>query len=266
MRADVFLYQTGLARSRSHAAALIRGGVVICGKTVKKPSDSVREDTDPADVCIQNPMKYVSRGGIKLEAALAAFAPAVSGAVALDLGASTGGFTDCLLQNGAAHVYAVDVGHGQLDKMLAEDPRVTSLEGVNARALTVEMLGRTCDLAVSDLSFISQTLVYPTVTRTVNAGGVFISLIKPQFEAGRDALGKSGIVRDRRIHVSVIKTLFETAKTQGLYPEALIPSPIEGGDGNREYVALFRVAEDRDIPPIDIEKIVWDAQKERERL
>ncbi len=261
MRADLFLHHVGLAKSRSHAASLIRGGVLVGGKRLKKPSEEIPEDTPPSEIRIENPSKYVSRGGIKLEAALLAFSPDLVEKTALDLGASTGGFTDCLLQNGVRHVYAVDVGHGQLDGSLQNDPRVTSLEGTNARTLTPEMLGEQTDLAVSDLSFISQTLIYPTVMRCVKAGGVFISLIKPQFEAGKDALSKNGIVRERRVHILVIERLFETAKSLGLYPEALIPSPIEGGDGNREYVALFRVGEARSCLPIDITKIVYDTPK-----
>ena len=161
--------------------------------------------------------------------------------VALDLGASTGGFTDCLLQNGALRVYAVDVGHGQLDPRLQKDPRVISLEGTNARSLTPDMTGEVCDLAVSDLSFISQALIYPAVRANVKDGGVFISLIKPQFEAGKEHIGKGGIVRDRHVHARVIEALFAAAEKSELYPEALIPSPIEGGDGNREYLALFRI-------------------------
>ena len=258
MRADRFLYQAGLARSRSHAASLIRGGVTVSGKKLRKPSEEIPEEIPLSEIFIENPSRYVSRGGIKLEAALLCFSPTVEGMIALDLGASTGGFTDCLLQNGAKRVYAVDVGHGQLDPSLAKDERVVSMEGINARTLTPDMLGEICDLAVSDLSFISQTLIYHTVMLNVRKGGVFISLIKPQFEAGKNALSKSGVVRDRNIHLRVIEELFQTAMTVGLYPEALAPSPIEGGDGNREYLALFRVGECVQNPPIDIRKVVFD--------
>ncbi len=261
MRADLFLYTKGLAKSRSHAAALIAGGVTVNGKRLKKPSENIPEETDPSLITIQNPSQYVSRGGEKLAGALAAFSPDITGKTAVDLGASTGGFTDCLLQNGVRFVYAVDVGHDQLDKSLLSDPRVKNLEGINARALTAEMLGETVDLAVSDLSFISQALIYPAVMRTVKQGGIFISLIKPQFEAGKDALSKNGIVRDRKHHRFVIERLFETAEALGLYPEALAASPIEGGDGNREYLALFRIGEKRAHAPIDIPKIVFEPSK-----
>jgi 23S rRNA (cytidine1920-2'-O)/16S rRNA (cytidine1409-2'-O)-methyltransferase len=187
-----------------------------------------------------------------LEAAIFSFQPEIQNKIALDLGASTGGFTDCLLQNGASRVYAVDVGHGQLDPGLLKNPKVRSLEGTNARTLTPEMTGELCDLAVSDLSFISQALIYPAVRANVKTGGLFISLIKPQFEAGKEYIGKGGIVRDRKIHVKVIENLFRAAEAEDLYPEALIASPIEGGDGNREYLALFRIGERKiqNIPEI----------------
>ena len=259
MRADIFLHNKGLAKSRSHAQALIREGVSLHGKKIEKPSFDIPEDTDPKHIRIENPSKYVSRGGVKLEGALRAFSLDVSAMTALDLGASTGGFTDCLLQNGAKKVFAIDVGHDQLDKTLLCDPRVINMEGINARSLENEVLGKLCDLAVSDLSFISQALVYETVRKNVKTGGVFISLIKPQFEAGKEHLSKSGIVRDRKIHAAVIERLFAEAAKAELYPEKLAVSPIEGGDGNREYLALFRVGEQREQPPQEIAKFVFGA-------
>ena len=257
MRADKFLFERGLAKSRSHAAALIKDGVCVGIKRIEKPSQDIAEDTPVCDIKIENPSKYVSRGGIKLEAAISSFQPEIKDKIALDLGASTGGFTDCLLQNGASRVYAVDVGHGQLDPTLAQNPKVCSLEGTNARTLTPDMTGELCDLAVSDLSFISQSLIYPAVRANVKTGGFFISLIKPQFEAGKEHIGKGGIVKDRRIHIKVIENLFQAAEKEGLYPEALIPSPIEGGDGNREYLALFRIGESNVTAMPDIKKIVF---------
>lgn len=240
MRADRFLFVHGFAKSRSHAAALIASGVTVGTVPIKKPSQEIPDSTSPSLIEVQNPSRYVSRGGMKLEAAIAAFSIGVEGKVALDLGASTGGFTDCLLQHGAARVIAVDVGHGQLAPSLRTDPRVISMEGVNARTLTPEDIVSRPDLVVCDLSFISQTLIYPAVAKLLGCGGVFVTLIKPQFEAGRDKLGKNGIVRDRRVHAAVITSLFSAAREYGLYPEAVIPSPITGGDGNREYLALFR--------------------------
>ncbi len=257
MRADIFLHKAGLAKSRSHAQALIREGVTFRGKRIEKPSFDLPEDTAPEDLHIENPMRYVSRGGLKLEGAFRAFSLDVQALTALDLGASTGGFTDCLLQNGAKKVFAVDVGHGQLDEKLLSDPRVINMEGINARNLENEALGELCDIAVSDLSFISQALVYETVRKNIRKGGVFVSLIKPQFEAGKENIGKGGIVRDRKIHLAVIERLFREAQAHELFPEALAPSPIEGGDGNREYLALFRIGERRLPTPTDIPKIVF---------
>lgn len=257
MRADKFLFEKGLAKSRSHAAALIKDGVRAGEKRIEKPSQDIDENTPICEIKIENPSKYVSRGGIKLEAAIFSFQPEIQNKVALDLGASTGGFTDCLLQNGASRVYAVDVGHGQLDQGLLKNPKVRSLEGTNARTLTPEMTGELCDLAVSDLSFISQALIYPAVRANVKTGGIFISLIKPQFEAGKENIGKGGIVRDRKIHIKVIENLFRTAEEEDLYPEALIASPIEGGDGNREYLALFRIGERTTTNIPDIKKAVF---------
>ena len=257
MRADKFLFEKGLAKSRTHATALIKDGVCVKNKRIEKPSQDIADDTPIGDIRIENPSRYVSRGGVKLEAAIFSFKPEIKGKVALDLGASTGGFTDCLLQNGALRVYAVDVGHGQLDLSLQNDPRIISLEGTNARTLTPAITGEICDIAVSDLSFISQALIYPAVRANVKDGGIFISLIKPQFEAGKEYIGKGGIVRDRRVHIKVIESLFASAEQAELYPERLIPSPIEGGDGNREYLALFRIGEKKTVPQPDIKKIVF---------
>lgn len=259
MRADIFLFQHGLAKSRSHAQALIKEGVTLHGKKIDKPSFDIPEDTSPLDLHIENPSKYVSRGGVKLEGALRAFSLDVSGMVALDLGASTGGFTDCLLQQGAKKVFAIDVGHGQLDAKLLKDPRVINMEGINARHMENATLGELCDIAVSDLSFISQALVYDTVRDNVKDGGLFVSLIKPQFEAGKEHLSKAGIVRDRKIHAAVIKRLFTEAEEAGLYPEALSVSPIEGGDGNREYLALFRIGKRQAPTPKNIKETVFGA-------
>ena len=266
MRADRFLHIHGLARSRSHAQALIEAGVMVDGTPIRKPSQEILDSVDPARIAILKPSRYVSRGGVKLEAALAAFRLDVAGRTALDLGASTGGFTDCLLQHGAACVIAVDVGHGQLAPSLKEDPRVISMEGVNARTLTGEELGAECSLAVCDLSFISQALIYPAVARVLPKGGALITLIKPQFEAGRDKLCKNGVVRDRKVHAAVISSLFSAAKKYGLFPQSLIPSPIAGGDGNREYLALFRVGEEISLPAGAIEKAVAAPEKPNSKM
>lgn len=258
MRADLFLFQHGIAKSRSHAVQLIHDGAFFGAQKIIKPSQEIPDQTDPLRIRILNPSKYVSRGGLKLEAALHRFAISPSGKTVLDLGASTGGFTDCLLQHGAKKIFAVDVGHGQLDPRLAKDPRVVCMEGVNARILTEKTLGERCELTVSDLSFISQSLVYPAVAATLKEGGVFISLVKPQFEAGRAHIGKGGIVRDRTVHEEVIARLISEGEKNSLYGEALTASPIEGGDGNREYLLLFRFGIRPVQTNIHIKHTVWE--------
>ena len=248
MRADVFLFRTGACASRSTAAQLIKQGkAVIDGRTVKKASDEIDasdgewnagEAAEYRSRVIVPEEKYVGRGGYKLEAAITGFGIDVRGLVCCDIGASTGGFTDCLLQHGARAVFAVDVGHGQLAEKLRNDRRVISVEGFNARELSPAFLGAEPDVAVCDVSFISQGLLYPAVADTLKDGGCFISLIKPQFEVGRMHI-KNGVVTDKKLHVSAISRLCETARQNGLYIQSLIPSPIKGGDGNTEYLALF---------------------------
>ena len=239
MRADLFLYVHGYAKSRTAAARLIDGGVYVNGMKISKSSQILPDGTEVYDVKITDPDRYVSRGGLKLEAALDAFGISPKWLVCADVGASTGGFTDCLLQRGAVKVYAVDVGHGQLDKKIEADPRVISLEGVNARAMTKETLGEQVALVVSDVSFISQEKIYDAVSDILSFGGAFISLIKPQFEVGPEHIGKGGIVKDRRAHISVIKGLISDGARRDLMIKAVIPSPIKGGDGNTEYLAYF---------------------------
>ena len=240
MRADVFLFSRGFAKSRTHASDLIKSGVEIGGKKIAKASQDIPEDTPDTEIKIIEPSKYVSRGGLKLEAALAVFSVDPSGLTALDVGASTGGFTDCLLRNGASKVYAVDVGHGQLAPSLVRDERVVNLEGINAKNLSPELIGaHGFPIAVSDVSFISQTLIYAPVCSMLKDGGIFISLIKPQFECGKKNLSSGGICKDKKVHIKVINELFAKARLSGLSPEALTRSPITGGDGNVEYLALF---------------------------
>ena len=250
MRADIFLHIAGYAKSRSNAAAIISRGVTVNGVKITKPAQNVPE-AESYDVVISDPDKYVSRGGLKLEAALDLFGVSPKWLHCIDLGASTGGFTDCLLQRGASLVYAIDVGHGQLDERLAADKRVISMEGVNARSLTKNDVEQ-CPLAVSDLSFISQSLIYDAVCDILCDGGLFISLIKPQFEAGKENVGKGGIVKDKKIHKKVIEKLFTCAIQKGLSPKGLIPSPIKGSDGNTEYLALFEKGGSiKDLPDIN---------------
>lgn len=240
MRADRYLVEQGITESRKKAKDLIEAGnVFACGKQVSKASQLIAEGTE---IELRGEiLPYVSRGGLKLQGAFDAFGIEVSGKTAVDFGASTGGFTDCLLQRGAKKVFAVDSGSDQLHPRLRADARVVCMENRNARTLTPDDIGgEKVDLAVCDLSFISQTKIYGAVCAVLAEGGLFISLIKPQFEAGREYLNKHGIVRDERIHERVKNTIADEARRMGLRCLGMTESPITGGDGNREYLALFR--------------------------
>ncbi len=255
MRADVFLVANGHADSRTLAQKLIAEGVVtVDGRTLRKPSEEIADGEHTVTVGVTATTRYVGRGGLKLEAALRAFPVEVRGAVVADIGASTGGFTDCLLQNGAARVFAVDSGHGQLHPTLRSDPRVVSAEGVNARYLTAAELARMeaerspsgsafdghVEGCVMDVSFISQTLLHPAVADILVPGGWFIALIKPQFELGGRALGKGGIVKSDKDRRAAVERVTASAGACGLEVISVIDSPIEGGDGNREFLAYFK--------------------------
>lgn len=240
MRADLYLTRHGLCESRTRAKSDIESGrLYVNGKAVEKCAFDIR-DGDTVELCGEK-MPFVSRGGLKLLGAINAFGLDVSGLVAVDIGASTGGFTDCLLQNGAKKVYAVDCGRDQLHERLKNDARVVSIEGFNARELTAETLGESCDIAVMDVSFISQTLLYGAVKSTVKDGGLLVSLIKPQFEAGRAAVHSGGIVKDCRAREGAVKKVLTAAEENGLGICGLERSPITGGDGNIEYLALFKI-------------------------
>lgn len=235
MRLDVYLYSAGLAKSRSRAAELISGGfVTVGGKTVTKASFQV-EESDAVAVTGEE-HSFVGRGGMKLDAALEKFGLDVSGLICADIGASTGGFTDCLLRRGASHVYAIDSGHDQLDESLKSDARVTNIENCNARYLNREIIPEPCGCAVADLSFISQTLVIPAVKEILGENGIYVALIKPQFECGREAVGKGGIVKDIKQHVIAIRRVLACANENGLAPQKVMKSPIQGGDGNTEFL------------------------------
>ena len=259
MRADVFLFTHGFAESRSQAAVLIGNGVYISGKKIPKPSFIIPDDTPAHAVNIEKKVPFVSRGGLKLESALIAFHLEVAGFCVLDIGASTGGFTDCLLRYGADFVYALDVGHGQLAPSLSADPRVENIEGCNARYMAPSLFSRHIDMAVTDISFISQKLIYGAVRGLLDDGAPFVSLIKPQFEAGRENIGKGGIVKDPRVHERVIRDIRESALASGLAMRGICPSPIAGGDGNREYTALFIAGGEASISDGDIENTVKKA-------
>lgn len=239
MRLDLYLSENGFCRSRSRAKELIvSGAVTVGGKTVLKPSYEVC-DGDAVVCDTSSQCRYVSRGGLKLERALDYFGISPEGLVCIDIGASTGGFTDCLLQHGAAKVYAIDSGTAQLDDSLASDPRVVSYENMNARYITADDIGGKCRLAVMDVSFISQTKLFPAVTEILEPGGVLISLIKPQFEVGRSGIGKGGIVKDAKKRLTAVDNVCRSAAEYGLVCRGTVLSPIEGGDGNTEYLACF---------------------------
>lgn len=242
MRIDLFLAENGYCKSRSKAAEAIKEGrVLVAGKPVEKPSFLV-EDGMEVTLLETEEEGFVSRAGYKLEGALKAFGVDVSGMTAVDLGASTGGFTDCLLQRGASYVYAVDVGHSQLDEKLLCDARVKNMEKTNARYLKKEDFARPVDIVVTDVSFISQRLLYPAVGDILPVGGLFISLIKPQFEVGKQHVGKGGIVRDPRgkLFCNLLEALKLEGSNHGLKLLSYTDSPILGGDGNREYLAYWR--------------------------
>lgn len=238
MRTDLFLFEKGYAKSRAQAQRLIESGsVLIDSKQVKKSSEII-DDNTAHTVVISQKEKYVSRGGLKLEAALDAFEIDVTGKIAIDIGASTGGFTDCLISRGASFCVAVDSGVGQLDPSLASNPKVKNVEKYNARELSRDII-ESVDIAVMDVSFISQTLIHRGVGEVLSDTGYFISLIKPQFEAGRSAIGKGGIVKSEKYRFLSIIKVRDSAQIYGLYMADLIKSPITGGDGNIEYLALF---------------------------
>lgn len=228
-----------MAVSRAKAKEMILSGAVYYdGLPVTKPSFDAaqKEKIELRDNPLQ---RYVGRGGLKLEAALDAFGISVAGVVAIDVGASSGGFTDCLLQRGASLVYAVDSGNGQLHPKLLADKRVRSMEGCNARYLRADDFDPSPSFAVMDVSFISQTLLYPALCGVMAGGGVLVSLIKPQFELDRASLGKGGIVKDERYRRRAVSRVTAEAETQGFHLKGLIESPIVGGDGNIEYLAAF---------------------------
>ncbi len=241
MRLDSYLAEKGFTKSRTKAAELIScGKVTVDGKVVTKPSFDIKENSS-LDVTVNDDSPFVGRGGIKLEGAIEAFGISAEGKICADIGASTGGFTDCLLSHGAARVYAVDSGHGQLEKKLADDSRVVNLEGCNARYLDESVISEKCALAVCDLSFVSQTLVIPTLKKILSEGGELVTLVKPQFECGREALGKNGVVKDKKQHILALRKVVSCLRENGFAAVGLIKSPIKGGEGNMEFLIHARL-------------------------
>lgn len=237
MRLDLYLHSNGLAKSRSYGAELIKKGLVkVDGKVINKASYDV---TDEKVELIGEVHGFVGRGGMKLESALAEFNVDVTGFTVIDVGASTGGFTDCVLKRGASKVIAVDSGHGQLDVSLVHDDRVVNLEGFNARDISPETISVSCDMAVCDVSFISQTYIMNQVYSVLKDGGIFITLVKPQFECGKEALSKNGIVKDKKQHRRAIEKILSYGDEVGFSAIGLMRSAIDGGDGNKEFLIYF---------------------------
>ena len=239
IRLDVLLVERGLQESRQKAQATIMSGLVfINGQRADKPGTPVAED---AAVEIRgSTLRYVSRGGLKLEKALEIWPIDLRGKICMDVGASTGGFTDCMLQNGAARVYAVDVGYGQLAWSLRGDSRVVCLERTNARYLTREIIPEEPDFSSVDVSFISLKLILPAVAAVLRDGGEVVCLVKPQFEAGREKVGKKGVVRDPAVHREVLERFLDHAGESGFTVLELSFSPVRGPEGNIEYLGWLR--------------------------
>jgi 23S rRNA (cytidine1920-2'-O)/16S rRNA (cytidine1409-2'-O)-methyltransferase len=236
-RLDRLLVERGLAESREKAQALIMAGeVLVEGQKAVKPGHSV-EVSSKIEVTGKAP--YVSRGGVKLAAALESFGIDVTGRVAMDVGASTGGFTDCLLQHGAARVHAVDVGAGQLDWKIRTDPRVVVHDAINARHLRAEDIGEPVDLVTCDVSFISVTLILPAVAAILRPEGAMVILVKPQFEVGKGQVGKGGIVRSPELHREACARLETAVKNMG-FETSIMESPITGAEGNKEFLLYAR--------------------------
>lgn len=248
-RLDVLLVTRELAQSRAQAHRLIRAGLVrVDGQLVDKPGTPVLPD---AKITLEARPRFASRGGEKLEAALTGFELSVSGWVVADVGASTGGFTDCLLQRGAHRVYAIDVGYGQLDWRLRNDERVVVMERTNARYL--ESLSEPVDLVTVDVSFISLGLILPAAMQWLRQNGQVIALIKPQFEAGRREVGKGGVVRDPMVHRAVLERVLETAEELGLGLRGLMASPLRGPAGNVEFLGWWGLGAESLQPAFAIE-------------
>jgi len=237
-RLDVLLFERGLAESREKAKTTIMSGVVfVNGRRFDKPGMSVSDDSEIE--LRGQPLGFVSRGGLKLEKAIEYFDVSPDGKMCIDCGASTGGFTDCLLKNGAKHVYAIDVGYGQLAWSLRTDPRVTNLERMNIRYVTTEQIPERQDLAVIDVSFISLQLVLPVVRNLLKPEGEVLCLIKPQFEAGRERVGKKGVVREESTHIEVLEKFIAYAEEAGFSVKGITFSPIKGPEGNIEFLACL---------------------------
>lgn len=237
-RLDILMVEKGLAESRQKAQAIIMAGQVFSGDRRMDKAGLALDEETPLEVRGQT-LRYVSRGGLKLEKAMACFPISLEGKVAADIGASTGGFTDCMLQNGASKVYAVDVGYGQLAWSLRSDPRVICLERTNARYLSREQIPEQLDFASIDVSFISLKLILPALRQLMKEDGQVAALIKPQFEAGKEKVGKKGVVRDPAVHLEVLANFLVHAAESGFTVKGIDFSPIRGPEGNIEYLGYL---------------------------
>ncbi len=262
-RLDVLLVESALAPSREKAKTMIMEGTVyVNGNREDKAGDMF--DPEKCEITIRgNALPYVSRGGLKLEKAMKSFPISLTGKICMDIGASTGGFTDCMLQNGAAKVYAVDVGYGQFAWKLRNDPRVVCMEKTNIRYVTTDQIPDRLDFASADVSFISLTKVLPVAFSLLKEDGEMVCLIKPQFEAGREKVGKKGVVRDPKVHEEVIEGILAFAKQTGFFVFGLTGSPIKGPEGNIEYLAyLKKNADSGEEPAISVSETVALTHKE----
>jgi len=265
VRIDQWLVELGMMPTRQKAQAAIMAGIVyVDGQRVDKAGHKVSSD---ATVEVRGEgHRYVSRGGLKLEKAIHTFGISFQDAIVLDIGASTGGFTDCALQHGARLVYAVDVGYGQLDWKLRQDERVIVMERTNFRYFKPEMLTHGLpNLVTIDVSFISVRLLYPVLASFLPRDSRVITLLKPQFEAGREQVGKKGVIRDAKVHTHVLHQLLNALATHGFHMEGLTYSPIKGGDGNIEFLSLHRFEPDMaadEVPLTLVEGVVFSAHKQ----
>jgi len=243
-RLDAVLAEKGLFPSRERAKAAVMAGLVyVDGNRVDKPGTPVARSSEFS--VKEGACPYVSRGGLKLEKAIREYGIDLAGADCMDIGASTGGFTDCLLKNGARIVYAVDVGYGQLDWKIRNDARVVNMEKTNIRYLDTDSMDMRFDFICVDVSFISLKLVIPVAVRLLKSSGRLVCLVKPQFEAGRKQVGKKGVVRDEEVHREVIRKVIGYGLENGVYSHGVIPSPITGAKGNVEFLIIFNMTENK---------------------
>lgn len=256
-RLDILMVEKGLAQSREKAKALIMAGqVYVDNQKCDKAGQSI--DISKTPEVRGETLKYVSRGGLKLEKAMQEFPITLDGKITMDIGASTGGFTDCMLQNGAKKVFAVDVGYGQFAWKLRQNPNVVNMERTNIRYVTPDDIGCSIDFASIDVSFISLKLVLPVAYNLLGESGELVALIKPQFEAGREQVGKKGVVRDINVHYSVVNSIINFARSINFYPAGLSYSPIKGPEGNIEYLAYLKKIKCDDFITEELVKDVVD--------